>query len=45
VCLQNRPDLVRVGSFSLDGLLSHIDLIYEQRHTDLSSERNSKGRR
>jgi hypothetical protein len=46
------PNLVRSGSFSLDRLLSHIDpeaaeesedlvrLIYEQRHMDLSSDRN-----
>ncbi len=48
------PNLIRAGSFSLAGLLSHIDpgpveesvvfvrLIYEQRHIDVSSERNGK---
>ena len=48
------PNLVRKGSFSLDRLLSHIDpgtaeesedfvrLIYDQRHTDLSSDRNGE---
>ena len=48
------PNLVRAGSFSLDRLLSHIDpgtaqesedfvrLIYEQRHTDLSSGLNGE---
>jgi len=48
------PNLVREGSFSLQRLLSHIDpgtaeesedfvrLIYEQRHLDLSSDRNGK---
>lgn len=49
------PDnLIRVGSSSLDRLLSHIDpgpmeeseafvrLIYEQRHIDVSPERKSK---
>jgi hypothetical protein len=48
------PNLVRTGSFSLDRLLSHIDpgaaeesedfvrLIYEQRHIDLSSDCNGK---
>ena len=47
-------NLIRTGSFSLDRLLSHVDpgtaqesedfvrLIYEQRHTDLSSDRNGK---
>jgi len=46
------PNLVRAGSFSLDRLLSHIDpgpveeseafvrLIYEQRHIDVSSDGN-----
>ena len=46
------PNLVRAGSFSLDRLLSHLDpgppeesedfvrLVYEQRHTDVSSDRN-----
>jgi hypothetical protein len=48
------PNLIRAGSFSLDRLLSHIDpgatqesedfvrLIYEQRHSDLSSGRNGQ---
>ena len=48
------PNPVRAGSFSLDRLLSHVDpgpaeeseafvrLIYEQRHIDVSSERNDK---
>jgi hypothetical protein len=48
------PNLVRAGSFSLDRLLSHIDpgtaeesedfvrLIYDQRHIDLSSDRDGK---
>ena len=48
------PNLIRAGSFSLDRLLSHIDpgpveeseafvrVIYEQRHLDVSSERNGK---
>ena len=52
--VKDPPNLVRVGSFSLDRLLSHIDpgtaeesedfvrLIYEQRHLDLSSDRNGK---
>ena len=52
--VKDPPNLVRTGSFSLDRLLSHIDpgpaeeseafvgLIYEQRHTDLSSGRNGK---
>ena len=46
------PNLVRAGSFSLDRLLSHIDpgpaeeseafvrLIYEQRHIDVPSDGN-----
>jgi hypothetical protein len=46
------PNLIRAGSFSLDRLLGHIDpgpaeeseafvrLIYEYRHTDLSSDRD-----
>jgi len=50
-------NLVRAGSFSLDRLLSHIDpgpaeeseafvrLIYEQRHIDVSSDRNGQARR
>ena len=48
------PNLVREGPFSLDRLLSHIDpgtaeesedfvrLIYDQRHTDLSSDRDGE---
>jgi hypothetical protein len=52
--VQDPPNLIRAGSFSLDRLLSHIDpgpaeeseafvrLIYEQRHIDVSSERNGK---
>ena len=52
--VQDPPNLVRAGSFSLDRLLSHIDpgtaeecedfvrLIYDQRHIDLSSDRNGK---
>ena len=52
--VKDPPNLIRVGSFSLDRLLSHIDpgpveeseafvrLIYEQRHIDLSSERSVK---
>ena len=48
------PNLIRTGAFSLDRLLSHIDpgtaeeseefvrRIYEQRHIDLSSDRNGK---
>jgi len=48
------PNLARTGPFSLDRLLSHIEpgppeeseafvsLIYEQRHTDASAERNGK---
>jgi len=55
--VEGPPNLVRAGSFSLDRLLSHIDpgpqeeseefvrRIYEQRHTDLSSDRNGKTRR
>ena len=51
------PNLIRSGAFSLDRLLSHIDpgpqdeseefvrRIYEQRHIDLSSDRNGKTRR
>jgi hypothetical protein len=46
------PNLVRAGSFSLDRLLGHIDpgpaeeseafvhRIYEQRHLDLSADRS-----
>lgn len=52
--VENPPNLVRAGKFSLDSLLSHIDpgpaeeseafvrAIYEQRHADLSSTRNGK---
>jgi len=52
--VKNPPNLLGAGSFSLDRLLSHIDpgtaeesenfvrLIYDQRHTDLSSDRNGK---
>ena len=48
------PNLIRSGAFMLDRLLSHIDpgpqeeseefvrRIYEQRHIDLSSDRNGK---
>jgi hypothetical protein len=51
---QDPPNLIRTGAFALDRLLSHIDpgtdeeseefvsRIYEQRHTDLSSDRNGK---
>jgi hypothetical protein len=50
--VEDRPNLVRTGSFSLERLLSHTDpgpaeeseafvhLIYEQRRTDVSSGRN-----
>ena len=52
--VKDPPNLVRAGSFSLNRLLSHIDpgpaeeseafvrLIYEQRRTDVSTERNGK---
>jgi hypothetical protein len=52
--VKDPPNLVRAGSFSLDRLLSRIDpgpaeeseafvrLIYEQRRTDVSTERNGK---
>ena len=55
--VKDPPNLIRSGAFSLDRLLSHIDLgaqeeseefvrrIYEQRHIDLSSDRNGKTRR
>lgn len=55
--VKDPPNLIRTGAFSLDRLLSHIDpgpreeseefvrRIYEQRHTDLSSDRNGKIRR
>lgn len=52
--VKDPPNLIRAGAFSLDRLLSHIDpgapeeseefvrRIYEQRHTDLPSDRNGK---
>jgi hypothetical protein len=52
--VEDPPNLIRTGSFSLDRLLSHIDpgtaeesedfvrVIYEQRHIDLSSGRNGE---
>ena len=52
--VKDLPNLIRNGAFSLDRLLSHIDpetaeeseefvrRIYEQRHSDLSSDRNGK---
>jgi hypothetical protein len=52
--VKDPPSLIRTGAFSLDRLLSHIDpgteeeseefvrRIYEQRHTDVSSDRNGK---
>ena len=52
--VKDPPNLVGAGAFSLDRLLSHIDpgtaeesedfvrLIYEQRHIDLSPDRNGK---
>ena len=52
--VKDPPNLFRSGSFSMERLLSHIDpgtpeesedfvrLIYEQRHIDLSSDRNGK---
>ena len=55
--VKDPPNLIRSGTFSLDRLLSHIDpgaqeeseefvrRIYEQRHIDLSSDRNGKTRR
>ena len=55
--VKDPPNLIRASSFSLDRLLSHIDpgpveeseafvrLIYEQRHLDVSSERNGQTRR
>jgi hypothetical protein len=51
------PNPVRIGSFNLDRLLSHVDpgpaeeseafvrLIYEQRRADGSSESNGKAGR
>ena len=55
--VKDPPNLIRTGVFSLDRLLSHIDpgteeeseefvrRIYEQRHTDLSSDRNGQAGR
>ncbi len=55
--VKDPPNLTRSGAFTLDRLLSHIDpgpqeeseefvrRIYEQRHIDLSSDRNDKTRR
>jgi hypothetical protein len=52
--VQDPPNLLRTGPFSLDRLLSHIDpgtaqesedfvrLIYDQRHIDLSTDCNRK---
>lgn len=52
--VEDPPNLSRTGVFSLERLLSHIDpgtagesedfvrRIYEQRHIDLSSDRNGK---
>ena len=52
--VKDPPNLIRTAAFSLDRLLSHIDpgtqeeaeefvrRIYEQRHIDLSSDRNGK---
>ena len=52
--VQDPPNLVRAGSFSLERLLSHLDpgtaeesedfvrLIYEQRHMDLASDHNGQ---
>jgi hypothetical protein len=52
--VKDPPNLIRRGAFTLDRLLSHIDpapqeesedfvrRIYEQRHIDLSSDRNGK---
>lgn len=52
--VKDPPNLVRTSAFSLDRLLSHIDPapaeeseafvrnIYEQRRTDISSDRNGK---
>ena len=52
--VKDPANLVRAGSFSLDRLLSHIDpgpaeeseafvrFIYEQRRTDVSTERNGQ---
>ena len=55
--VKDLPNLIRSGAFTLDRLLSHIDpgpqeesedfvrRIYEQRHIDLSSDRNGKAGR
>ena len=55
--VKDPPNLIRNISFTLDRLLSHIDpgpqeeseefvrRIYEQRHLDLSSDRNGKAGR
>ena len=55
--VKDPPNLIRLGAFSLDRLLSHIDpgteeeseefvrRIYEQRHIDRSSDCNGKTRR
>ena len=55
--VQDPPNLIRSGAFTLDRLLSHIDpgpqeeseecvrRIYEQRRIDLSSDRNGTTRR
>ncbi|MBZ5583259.1 MAG: hypothetical protein LAQ30_13845 [Acidobacteriia bacterium] len=52
--VKDPPNLIRTGAFSMDRLLSHIDpgteeeseefvrRIYEQRHIDLSSDRNGQ---
>ena len=52
--VKDPPNLIRTAALTLDRLLSHIDpgteeeseefvrRIYEQRHTDLSSDRNGK---
>ena len=52
--VKDPPNLIRTGVFSMDRLLSHIDpgpqeeseelvrRIYEQRHIDLSSDRNGE---
>lgn len=52
--VKNPHNLIRNGAFALDQLLSHIDpgpqeeseefvrRIYEQRHIDLSSDRNGQ---
>ena len=52
--VEDPPNLIRSGAFTLDRLLSHIDpgpqeeseefvrRIYEQRHIDLCSDRNDK---